>query len=469
MINAGKELFSEAQVRGQVALTSTSAILSIFGSSCIVFQVLIGKSTKKIYRRLMLGLSTVDLISSCFFAVLAPLGFSSNREPSTLCTVEGAVNLLFMMSPLYSAVLSFYFLLTIRYGITERRLVKIEPYCHVLVLIFPIVITFWAIYLKTLNPSYPYQLGCWVNTYPQKCVSEGNCERGERGDEVAVGAVIIPLVICVMAVILSNVLVFMKVRKVQKKSQAHRFDTTNVFRLFMKRPMFAENGKINTPNHTPGPKDHDVHERDHDVHERDHEMNEQSSNSPVGNDTYDIESMDPSKPAALDFSSSSGCIQSHVTEQGMDKHLQENGDKLLRDVKLAAHKEMNDESTHNSRDALGATNPDQNNSQSRLNSARRRQSLGTSSSKQTREVAIQSILYVGAVVSVFITDAIFILLIEVVDPSGALEGRYIWLAFIKCALYPLQGYVEMSALHCMLLVHFCIVKSLHNNVSFSVF
>ena len=431
-MNAGKELFSKAQVRGQVALTSTSAILSILGSSCIIFQVLIGKSTKKIYGRLMLGLSTVDLFSSCFFAVLAPLGFSSKREPSTLCTVEGAVNLLFMMSPLYSAVLSFYFLLTIRYGIVERRLVKAEPFCHVTVLTLPIIITFWAIYLKTLNPSYPYQLGCWVNTYPQKCVREGNCERGELGDKLAVGGVIIPLLICLMAIILNNVLVFMKVRKVQRKSQAHRFNATNVFRLFIKKPVLAEKGMHITPNHTPGPMEHDGHERKH-------ESNEQPSPRPDKKDEHDIESIHPTTPAALGFSSSSGDIQSLVTEHGIDIHWRENSDGSLIELNIEAQKDLHDKSTHVSRDTLGATDPGQNNSGSRQNHVRRRHSLGSQPCKQTGEVAIQSLLYVGAMFSVYITDAIFVLLIEIVDPNGAFEGRYIWLAFIKCALYPLQG------------------------------
>ena len=118
-----------------------SAILSLVGSCTIVFKILRSLCRNKTttpYERIILGLSCCDILASCTYA-MGP--FLLPRETSQRVWADGddsscqKLGFLVQISCLwaiwYNAVLSFYYLLTVRFQVKRKVFCqKYEPWMH---------------------------------------------------------------------------------------------------------------------------------------------------------------------------------------------------------------------------------------------------------------------------------------------------------------------------------------------------
>lgn len=182
----------------QVALAIAPKItgsLSIMGSSYIIYDCLralkSGNNRHNTYRRLMMGISTVDIImSTCFFLSTwpmprgTPFTFGARGTPQT-CTAQGFFAQIGVSSVMYNASLSTYYLLVIRYGWSESRIVKIEPWLHAIPLVFGVATMIAGLFLQLYN----YGLwDCWIAGSPVGCEESwrnGGTTTCERGDNAS--------------------------------------------------------------------------------------------------------------------------------------------------------------------------------------------------------------------------------------------------------------------------------------------
>jgi len=197
-----------------------SSILSILGSSTILYKVLGDFENSNSYDRMMLGLSTFDVIASFGFA-LTPLLLpkETSTRPwaignNTTCTLLGFITQLGVSAVLYNMFLSFYYLLTIRYGIKRKDFAsKYEMWIHGFVVLFAVMT---AVVGATLGVFSEVQvgLGCWVNNYPHGCVDD--CRSRTIGGIFGGG----PIIVTFLVLTVNNILVYHHVRRSFRISSA---------------------------------------------------------------------------------------------------------------------------------------------------------------------------------------------------------------------------------------------------------
>lgn len=197
-----------------------SSLLSLIGSSTIVYKVLSNRRNATTYDRLMLGLSTSDIIGSIGYSLYPFLG-PKEKSPrvwafgtDASCSAVGFLTQMGFSAALYNGFLSFYYLFTVRYGMNRMIFARrYEPSIHVIAIIFS-VITATLGAAKGYFSEVQVGLGCWVNDYPRGCYDD--CLSEEIG-WVYGGA---PIFFALLSLIVNNTLVYLHVR--------HVFRTTHV-------------------------------------------------------------------------------------------------------------------------------------------------------------------------------------------------------------------------------------------------
>jgi hypothetical protein len=179
-----------------------------------VYKVLGDRGKATSYDRLMLGLSICDIIASLGWA-LTP--FLLPRETSTnpwavgneaTCTFLGFVTQLGFSAVLYNMFLSFYYLLTVRYGVKRDNFARnYEQWIHGFVIVYGISTATVGAALGIFS-EVQVGLTCWVNDYPRGCVDE-ECISDELGWSFGGG----PIVSTVISLMVNNILVYLHVRR----------------------------------------------------------------------------------------------------------------------------------------------------------------------------------------------------------------------------------------------------------------
>lgn len=153
---------SENQKKLVAVLPIPSAILSLIGSSSIVYMAMRSRRnpTKKWtpYNRLIMGMSCFDILTSVTMTVASFLypKETSNKAwvigNETTCSIVGALNQLIYGVILYYGSLSIYFLLTARFGISNAKFAhRIEPFMHIFCFGYPLVTAFVGLFLDVYN------------------------------------------------------------------------------------------------------------------------------------------------------------------------------------------------------------------------------------------------------------------------------------------------------------------------------
>lgn len=154
-----------------------SSILSILGSSAIIYNVRYDDK-KTPYRRILLGLSICDIITSVGWMLQPFLTPTDVEEPwvyavgnDGTCTMIGAFAQFGFSAHWYNGFLSYYFLLTARFGMREDLFEKRFEYKgHAFIFLWSIATAIAGAAAGLFNPLSVVP-GCWVKT----CDENGVC------------------------------------------------------------------------------------------------------------------------------------------------------------------------------------------------------------------------------------------------------------------------------------------------------
>lgn len=165
-----RDKFSLFQQKVIAIIPMFTGTLSIIGSSLIIHMSLrslrknsrLGKGSK-IYYRLLLGMSAMDIFQSmaqAFSSVPMPketknvYGAIGNE---TTCMVQAFIGVLGCAVPMYNGSLAIYYLLTVRYNIKDEVLRRrVEPFFHFFSICYPLVVAILGLIFDIYGPENTY-------------------------------------------------------------------------------------------------------------------------------------------------------------------------------------------------------------------------------------------------------------------------------------------------------------------------
>lgn len=231
--NAAEDLFTTDEFT--IATTSTdltgseeivlyllqlaAGTLSLIGSSAILYKIF--RNLRKHnyttpYERIILGLSCCDVISSLTYAI-GPflLPSDTSKRPWALgndstCTYLGFFNqLACFWAVWYNCLLSFYYLLTVRFGVKKKVFrEKYELPMHLSgAIFFPLTATIG--FFGGWYSEERYAMTCWIGEVPKNC-SEDDCWVGVL---VAYLFGAVPSIFTLLSVTINNLVIYIFVRR----------------------------------------------------------------------------------------------------------------------------------------------------------------------------------------------------------------------------------------------------------------
>lgn len=216
---------TDGQEKAMSILYVISSTLSILGSSAIIYKVISDRVNATAYDRLLVGLSACDLLASIGYG-LSPFLLPKQTSirvwaigSNSSCNFLGFMTQFGFSSVLYNGFLSFYYLLTVRYGVKRHVFAKrYEPWFHGIAILFPLIT---AVVGASMGFYSEVQLGvgCWVNDYPKGCTSE-TC----ISEEIAWFYGSSPVIFTLFSLIINNTLVYFHVRTVFKTADMSASD-----------------------------------------------------------------------------------------------------------------------------------------------------------------------------------------------------------------------------------------------------
>lgn len=206
----------DGQEIGLYVLTMISATISIVGSSTIVYKVVKNLHTALPYDRFLLGLSSCDIVASLTFFVapfMLPKATSQRVWASGnegTCTALGFLTQFSYSAFVYNGMLSFYYLLTVRYGVKRQTLAKkYEPWMHISVVGFFLATASIGAAIGLYN-EIDLGPGCWIRDYPRGCYEVGGCT-GHYFGWVFTG---LPTLFTLFSVIVNNLVIYFHVKRI---------------------------------------------------------------------------------------------------------------------------------------------------------------------------------------------------------------------------------------------------------------
>ena len=218
---------SEAQDMALSILPCFTSLLSCFGSAQIIFMVLTGRKTTP-YRRIVLGLSVSDFLCSVIYpwqAFLLPQDTSPRIWAignQGTCSFLGFGQQIFFASICYNSMLSLYFLLTVRFGISNPQVAKrYEPWMHLVSIGYPLVTACVGAGVGVFQ-ELELGHGCWVEDYPEGC---DVCDKTAADNNCAACTDYIfafffgglPAILAFIMIVANNILVYLHVRNTIQK------------------------------------------------------------------------------------------------------------------------------------------------------------------------------------------------------------------------------------------------------------
>ena len=190
--------------------------MSALGSSTIVYKVITNFRRSKPYDRLLLGLSSCDIVASMTY-MLSPFLLPQQTSHRVWavgndmsCTMLGFFTQFSFSAIWYNCMLSFYYLLTVRFGIRRQTFAdRIEPWMHFATLLFNISTSSYGAVIGLFG-ELGLNIGCWVSSYPPDCVETGEPCIGYKYGWVMAG---LPFIVALFAIPINNLIVYCHVRK----------------------------------------------------------------------------------------------------------------------------------------------------------------------------------------------------------------------------------------------------------------
>lgn len=155
-----------------VIIPKFTAALSITGSTMIISQIVRNKPNRRnVQQRILLMLSIIDVavstvwfLSNFFMPPYSSEEFIWQFGNQTTCSIQGYIVQFSIAGVMYNSTLSLYYMLKVKYNITERQLGRIEYAMHLFPLLFGFITATTSLFLELYNPA---NWDCWISPYPQ--------------------------------------------------------------------------------------------------------------------------------------------------------------------------------------------------------------------------------------------------------------------------------------------------------------
>ena len=227
------QLYTERQSRILTNLPRFSAPLSIVGSCTILYIILKDRKRKlqRVYHRLLLVYSLVDVLCSLNFALSAIVvpsgtpGVWGAHGTVTTCQASGFVMQFSWALGVYATFICLYYVLVLRYNVRERTLARtVEPVVHTFALVTPLILGILMLNQGIYNPTNAIIGWCFINVYPMDCLrrDEIACERGE---DYYIWLLLnnTPFFLFFIVVAASSILTYTKVRSLEERGSRWAF------------------------------------------------------------------------------------------------------------------------------------------------------------------------------------------------------------------------------------------------------
>lgn len=209
---------SDAQEMALSLLPIPSSILSIIGSS-IIIHLVYKASQRGPYMRILFGMSICDLITSLAWAIqgfVMPAATSQRVWAfgnDASCTAIGFLTQFAFSGFLYYGMLSYYYVLTIRWGVRDAKFSKyVEPWMHVISVGYPLITASVGAAMGFFHEN-ELGIGCWINDYPRNCGFDPT-ETGMKCKSPLIGWIMGGSVILFIlaSIIVTNTIIYLHVR-----------------------------------------------------------------------------------------------------------------------------------------------------------------------------------------------------------------------------------------------------------------
>lgn len=188
------------------------------------------------YHRIILGMTILDIPFS-FTKALATLpipaetGVVGGHGTVATCAAAGFFSQWGAVTPLYMASLSIYFLLRVRYNVSDAMFrSRYEIFLHAVPWLFCWVTSIVGASYKVFNAIALPELGCWLGGWPLACTYIPGMEC-ERGNLLEKHPTLLPwifsyawLFLTLFIVLVCNALIYKSIRDQEKKNQAYGSD-----------------------------------------------------------------------------------------------------------------------------------------------------------------------------------------------------------------------------------------------------
>ena len=218
--------------RGQeivlIVLQMITGLLSLIGSSIIVFKIsraLFKQKKTTPYDRIMLGLSSCDFVSSAVY-VLTPFLFPAQTSlrpwafgNDNTCQFMGMLTQLAMIWAIwYNCLLSFYYLLTVRFRVKRETFRKrFELWFHLSGAIF-FPVTALVGWFGRFYHEHDLLLLCTDFRIPTGCDEFGENCTGDADQIAGVIFAAMPGAITMISILVNNIIIYLYVRRSLKQS-----------------------------------------------------------------------------------------------------------------------------------------------------------------------------------------------------------------------------------------------------------
>jgi len=207
----------------RVIISHLTGALSMIGS-CTIIYIIVSDFKKRIscvYGRLLLMMSIFDV----FFSIAHMLSsipiprdkmMHGSRGNTQTCEMQGFLLQLGIAVPLYNASLCFYFLLRLRYNVSEKTIAqKIEPFMHIMNVGFAMGSSVASLLMGLFNRKGTL---CWIESYPWGCdFAPGlECTKGENSPLFEIIFGVIPIGCSYVVVMCSMVAIYLYIRRKEK-------------------------------------------------------------------------------------------------------------------------------------------------------------------------------------------------------------------------------------------------------------
>lgn len=240
MENERETLYSISQQRTLTLIPHVTAALSALGSLTIISIVLRDRKAKlkRVYHRLQLAMSVMDLVVSINLALSALVvpkgtpGVWNARGNTTTCEISGFVNQFLTSIPLYTACLCLYYVLIMVFRVKEQTIAnRLEPWMHMVAWFYPLVMGVAGLVLDNYNPVDVNVGWCMLDDYPPNCSQsdEVECIRGENVGWFAMASSFFPVLPAYLVVLVCMALVVWKVRQTERRlAERHHIENARV-------------------------------------------------------------------------------------------------------------------------------------------------------------------------------------------------------------------------------------------------